>query len=418
MPPHTESLPEASADLPSRCDVIVVGAGPAGSACASVLARAGRDVLLVDAQVFPRDKTCGDGLIPDAFAALKELGLQDTVQAAMNAASHAYCQGPQGGALRVPGQLGVLRRRDFDHILLADAGRHGARLAMPWQLKGVLEDAPGGRVNGVCLRQGALEQTVHAKWVVLATGAALEPLLLSGLCTRRTPSSMALRGHVRLEGLGISEQEMRFIWHPALSPGYGWIFPMGDGLYNVGVGIDGLHQARSGVGAAKRGDLNLRTLFQRFCEVDPVARLLHEQGQWEGPLKGAPMRCDLNGAHWGRPGLLLAGEAAGSTYAFTGEGIGKALETGMATARAILTSQDHDAHVLAAHRQSLLDLMPRYRLYRKASHFNRWPWMIDLAIWRAQRSPRIIGLMGDVLAERRMPDSLLSWRGIKRMILG
>lgn len=418
MPNHAESLSGASAELPPRCDVIVVGAGPAGSACASVLARAGQDVLLVDAQVFPRDKTCGDGLIPDAFAALNELGLLDAVQAAMNAASHAYCQGPQGGSLRVPGQLGVLRRRELDHILLTDAHRRGARLAMPWQLKAVLEDAPHRRVHGVCLKQGAVEHTVSARWVVLATGAALEPLLLSGLCTRRTPSSMALRGHVRLEGLGIPEQEMRFIWHPALSPGYGWVFPMGDGRYNVGVGIDGLHQTRSGAGAARRGDFNLRTLFQRFCEVDPFVRLLHEQGQWEGALKGAPMRCDLDGAHWGRPGLMLAGEAAGSTYAFTGEGIGKALETGMATARAILSSQEDDAHVLAMHRQSLQALMPRYRLYRKATHFNQWPWMIDLAIWRARRSPRLIGLMGDVLAERRMPDSLLSWRGLKRMLLG
>ena len=398
--------------------MLVVGAGPAGSACARTLAQAGREVLLVDAQPFPRDKTCGDCLIPDTFAALSALGLQDRVMARMSHATHAHCQGPHGGTLRIPGQLGVLRRRELDMILMEGAREAGALTAMPWRLVGLECRPSDGRVVGARLRQGAVEQVIHADWVVLATGAAAAPLVLSGLCERRVPSAMVIRGYVQCEGLDLADTDLRFVWHPALSPGYGWIFPMGQGRYNVGVGVDSLQ--------TRHPDINLRALFDRFCEVHPIARELKQRGTWEGDLKGAPLRCDLDGAVWSRPGLLLAGEAAGSTYAFTGEGIGKALETGIAAARAITSTQQvsghdaaqDDAAVMASHRLRLEALQPRYRLYRKAMQFNRWPWMIDLVIWRAQRSPRLVGLMADVLAERRMPDSLLSWRGIKRLVRG
>ena len=84
------------AALPSRCEVLVVGAGPAGSACARLLAHAGRDVVLVDAQAFPRDKVCGDGLVPDTHAALRRLGMHERVMALAQRAKAAQCVAPSG----------------------------------------------------------------------------------------------------------------------------------------------------------------------------------------------------------------------------------------------------------------------------------------------------------------------------------
>ena len=122
--PRTEPLPGA-------CDVLVVGAGPAGSACAQMLARGGVDVVLVDQHVFPRDKVCGDGLIPDAYAALRRLQVLDEVMEVAQPVQHVGCVGPSGGRIDVPGTMAVLPRRQLDDILCRAAQRAGARLVAP-----------------------------------------------------------------------------------------------------------------------------------------------------------------------------------------------------------------------------------------------------------------------------------------------
>ena len=114
-----------SPDLPIRCDVLVVGAGPAGSACAQWLARAGRDVLLVDQHDFPRDKVCGDGLIPDAHRALARVGVLEEVMALAQRVRHVGCVGPRGGRIDVPGSLSVLPRRELDHVIQRAPARAG-----------------------------------------------------------------------------------------------------------------------------------------------------------------------------------------------------------------------------------------------------------------------------------------------------
>jgi flavin-dependent dehydrogenase len=134
--------------LPHRCDVLVVGAGPAGSACAQTLAAAGLDVLLVDQHAFPRDKVCGDGLIPDSHAALKRLGVYDEVMAQAQAVHAVRCVAPRAGHVDVPGTLAVLPRQQLDHILVRAAKRAGARLLAPLRFDGVLtegEQVVGGR---------------------------------------------------------------------------------------------------------------------------------------------------------------------------------------------------------------------------------------------------------------------------------
>jgi menaquinone-9 beta-reductase len=102
-------------------DVLVIGAGPAGSACAWALARAGLRVLLVDQHAFPRDKVCGDGLIPDAMAALARLGVLEQVLAVAQPVHHVRCIGSRGGQVDVPGTMAVLPRRELDHILFRHA---------------------------------------------------------------------------------------------------------------------------------------------------------------------------------------------------------------------------------------------------------------------------------------------------------
>jgi len=404
-----------NADLPSQCDVLVVGAGPAGAACALWLARAGIDTVLVDQHDFPRDKICGDALIPDAHHALKRLGLYDEVMAMAQPSRHLACIGPRGGRVDVPGSVAVLPRLVLDDIVCRGAQRAGARLHTPWRFDAPLNE--GDVVVGARLKQGDAVREVRARWVVLATGAVPQALQAAGMCDRRTPSGIALRGYVKNDAMVGRIQALEVVWDKNLAPGYGWIFPAPDGRFNIGVGVANSHPAAGGGQAAKMKDVNLRQLFDAFCEHYAPARELLRNGTLEGDLKGAPLRCSLSGARHARAGLLVTGEAAGSTYAFTGEGIGKALETGLLAAAALLAAPDGvpagtAVEVCTRYEASLAALKPRFDLYERANQINAHPWLADLLIWRANKSARLLRRMAGVLEETSNPGNLISVRGL------
>ena len=408
--------PAVPDSVPAQCDVAVIGAGPAGSAAAWALARRGLQVLLVDQHVFPRDKVCGDGLIPDAHAALRRIGVLDEVMAQAQPVAHVRCTGPRGGHVDVPGTLAVLPRKQLDHILLQAAQRAGAQLLMPARFEAPLLD--GERVCGVRLRRADTVHEVAARWVVLATGAVPQGLMAAGLCERRTPSGVALRGYVKNDAMVGRIDALEIFWHKRLAGGYGWIFPAPGGLFNIGAGLTGSHEVERGDGGFRMQDVNLRQMFDAFCETYPPAGELMRGGTLQGELKGAPLRCSLGGARRSRPGLLATGEAIGSTYAFTGEGIGKALETGLLAADALLgfTDADDDT-VRSRYEQSLRALEPRFGLYEKAAQVNHHPWLIDLVIWRARKSAGIRRRMSGVLEETQNPGRLLSVRGLTKLML-
>jgi geranylgeranyl reductase family protein len=409
----------AAEAAPSTCDVLVVGAGPAGSACAQQLARAGFRVLLVDQHEFPREKVCGDGLIPDAHTAFGRLGVHHDVMRAAQSATHVGCIGPSGGRVDVPGRLAVLPREVLDDILRRAAVKAGARWLAPARFEAPLVDGQQ-RVCGARLKlaDGSLHE-VRAQWVVLATGAVPAALMAAGVCERRTPSGVALRGYVRNPRMVGRITALEVMWHKRLSKGYGWIFPCPNGVFNIGVGLAHSH-AKGSDGHDTMVDANLREMFDRFCEVYEPAATLVSTGEKLGPLKGAPLRCSLEGARYTRPGLLVSGEAAGSTYAFTGEGIGKAMETGILAAETIAEARDTfltDAQARARYEAALLALKPRFDLYEKANRVNEHPWLADLVIARARKSERILRRMSAVLEETGNPGNLVSLRGIIRLFV-
>jgi geranylgeranyl reductase family protein len=408
-------LNQPAARLPARCDVLVIGAGPAGSAAAITLARAGLDVVLVDQHSFPRDKVCGDGLIPDAHNALRKLGVLDDVMREAQAASHVGCIGPRGGRIDVPGSLAVLPRKQLDLIVCRAAAAAGAQMVAPVRFSAVIEEA--GRVVGAQLKHGQQSHDVRARWVLLATGAVPQALLAAGMSDRHTPSGVALRGYVKNDAMVGRIDKLEVVWHRALSPGYGWIFPCRDGIFNIGVGIADSHDAQRNGKLAKR-EGNLRQVFDDFTKLYAPARELVEGGEWVGTLKGAPLRCTLEGAKYSRPGLLVAGEAAGSTYSFSGEGIGKAFETGILAAEALLEGHAgklDEAAVRERYESGLRKLKPRFEQYARANLVNRFPLLADLVIWRARKSPRVLRRISGVLNETSNPGNLVTMKGIVRL---
>ena len=404
-------------ELPQSCDVLVVGAGPAGSAAATLLARQGWDVVQIDQRQFPREKVCGDGLIPDSHAALKALGVLDEVMAKAQHVSHVRCTGPRGGQLDVPATLAVLPRKELDEILCRNAVSSGARMFAPVHFSSLVQDA-SGRVVAANLSHAGQTHVIETRWVILASGAVPQALMAAEMCERQTPSGVAMRGYVKNDRMSGRITELEIVWHRQLRPGYGWIFPCGDGVFNIGVGVFDMQKAAGGGHAI--GDVNLRELFQDFCSIYEPARELMAGGALQGGLKGAPLRCSLRGARLARPGLLVTGEAAGSTYAFTGEGIGKAMETGMIAARTLLQAQNSsagDAAVCLQYQEQMAELQPRFSPYEKANQVNAHPWLVDLLIWRARKSERLRRRMSGVLNETAHPGQLFTARGIYKLFM-
>jgi menaquinone-9 beta-reductase len=432
--------------LPASCDVLIIGAGPAGSAAAITLARSGWDVVLIDQHSFPRDKVCGDGLIPDAHHALRKLGVLDEVMAAALCATHVACIGPRGGRVDVPGDLAVLPRKQLDDIVCRAAVAAGARMFAPLKFVAPLEEA--GAVVGAQLQgsdgrcDGAIEpqpRELRARWVLLATGAVPQGLLACGMSERHTPSGVALRGYVKNDAMVGRISALEVVWSRVLTPGYGWIFPCPGGVFNIGVGVADSHNQRKPAKASrtaadrasnqisqqtpsalKKREVNLRQVMDDFQKFYPPARDVMQGGTLLGPMKGAPLRCSLEGARYTRPGLMVVGEAAGTTYSFSGEGIGKALESGIHAAEAMVfagnpKSTETDSAVRADYEARLLALKPRFQLYQRANLVNRHPWLADLLIWRANKSPRIVRRMSGVLNETSNPGHLLSVKGIYRL---
>jgi flavin-dependent dehydrogenase len=312
----------------------------------------------------------------------------------------------------VPGALAVLPRRQLDAIVCGAAVAAGARMFAPLRFAAPIEEA--GAVVGARVESNGQAREIRAAWTVLATGAVPAALIAAQMALRQTPSCVALRGYVANEAMAPALRMLEVVWHARMKGGYGWIFPAPGGVFNVGVGLVDSHPTAQGAGSGRRA-ANLRELFRAFTEVYAPLGALIDGGRWLAPPKGAPLRCTLEGARLSRPGLLVSGEAAGSTYSFTGEGIGKALETGMLAAEAI-DAAGGDAAVRARYEASLAALKPRFELYERANRVSRHPWMADFLIWRAQRSPRLLQRMAGVLNETSNPGHLVTAKGVMRLL--
>jgi len=324
-------------------DVIVVGAGPAGSAVAYYLATAGRDVLVLEKTRFPREKVCGDGLTPRAVRALAAMGvpigegdgwLRNKGLRIIGGGGRIELDWPDLSAY--PG-FGLVRNRlDFDQILARHAQRAGARLIEGATVTGPVLDDATGRIAGVRATLDPAEQVdIHsersfrAPIVVAADGNSSRLSVAMGLRKRDDrPIGVAVRTYYASPRHDDDYLEAWLdLWDgTVLLPGYGWIFGMGDGTSNVGVGLLNTSQGF--------GKIDYRALLRRWLAAMPPEWGLTEENRTE-PVRGAALPMGFNRTPHYTRGLLLAGDAGGMINPFNGEGIAYALDSGEVAARVI-----------------------------------------------------------------------------------
>jgi geranylgeranyl reductase family protein len=392
-------------------DVAVIGAGPAGSAAALVLARSGLDVVLIERARFPRDKACGDGLMPDALAALRALGVADRVLAGARVLGALRIYSPNGTAVSVSGEFAVVPRECLDACLCDAAVEGGARFVAAVRAVAPIED--DGRVAGVVGETTRGESVcVHARVAVLATGASAGPLIAFGVCDRSRATATAARFYVTLDPAVSFDLDCLCIsYERSICPGYGWVFPGPAGSFNVGVGY--FHEAPPPT-------RNLRELMARFLDNFPPARELAKLGGRTSVVRSAPLRTGMTGSRLSRPGLLVAGEAAGLTYPISGEGIGKAIESGILAAEIIregLPAGDSTEAIADRYADALeAKFLRRFQAYANAQRWVAHPGLLDFLAWRANAGTYVRRQIEGLVNETAEPGAILSVRGIVRSL--
>lgn len=316
-------------------EVIVVGAGPAGSTAATYLARSGIDVLLLEKSTFPRDKVCGDGFTPRGVKQLIDLGIDTSPEAGwMHTKGLRIFAGDLTLELDWPDlteypPYGLNRtRHDFDDLLARTAVQAGARLHQRTTVSGAITDERTGRVIGVEAKEGKERRPVsyRAPLVLACDGVSARLALSVGIEKQETrPIGVAVRRYYKSP-----RHDERYIeghlelWDrsnpskPVLLPGYGWAFPLGDGTVNVGLGTLSTSQAFR--------NTNYRAMLRTWLDSTPAEWEYHEENA-VGRIGGAGLPMGFNRTPHYRNGLLLLGDAGGMVSPFNGEGVAGAMES-------------------------------------------------------------------------------------------
>jgi geranylgeranyl reductase family protein len=364
----------------STADVVIVGAGPAGTAAAITLARAGREVLVVDKARFPREKCCGDGLTAGALRRLEALGLEPATVPSWTTVDEVWIRSPAGAEHCFPlprgaGQFAaVARRTELDAALVDRARAEGVTVVEGRACVGARTTADGVELR---LDGGG---TVSARYALGADGAwsPLRRFLGSDQPGYRGEWHAARQ---YLTDVGPRAASELFVWfEPDILPGYAWSFPVGGGRANVGVGIQ-----RGGPYAVGQ----LRRLWNELLSRPHIRAALGDDARPEGPLRAWPIPARVEAVPLAVGRVLFIGDAAAATDPMTGEGIGQALATGIWAAEALVFAGPHDAGGARRRYQQEVErgLVPDHRMAEALMHVLRHPSWARAAIATAGFTP-------------------------------
>ncbi|HUG75577.1 MAG TPA: geranylgeranyl reductase family protein [Acidimicrobiia bacterium] len=347
----------------AKIDVLVVGGGPGGSAAAYWLARDGHQVLIVEKHEYPRDKTCGDGLTPRSIYQLEQMGFDFAVPEfhritglrAYSSELVIEMEWPDHPTL--PRWGGVIRRSDLDHQVAQLTEKQGVIVRQHTTAMPIVTD---GRITGVRLASGDDVEVVEPRFVVVADGSLSRFGRDLGTARDKTrPYGLAARAYytspMSTDGFMESQLDLRDR-SGATVPGYGWVFPLGDGTINLGVGVlSTFHRWK---------ELNTTMLMEAMAESAPEHWGLTDESQVT-EARGGKLPMSFSVGPLVGPNWVVIGDAAGAINPFNGEGIAYAYETGRIAAR-------HVGRAIAADDPTMLwgyrdEIADTYALYYKVA---------------------------------------------------
>ena len=332
--------------LQNHCDVLIVGAGPAGIAAALTLVASGKDVLVIDKAVFPRDKCCGDGLTTGALRILEMLGFDPSTVPNYQVCDEVSLRSPSGREIRLDlpnnrdhkaGQFAAIAPRiELDNALVQQARTRGVRIVESCAFVSVLSRTSHDITVTTDLANEYKE--INARFVVAADGmwspvrkalgAAQSGYLGEWHAFRQYVSNVTGPASRRL-----------FVWFEKdLLPGYAWSFPLPNGRANIGFGI---------LRGSNYTVQEMKALWVELLSRPHIADALGKDATLEGRHTAWPIPARVTGAKLSSGRALFIGDAACAADTMTGEGIGQALLTGVLAGEAIIGSRDYDENTIA-----------------------------------------------------------------------
>ncbi|HLC36370.1 MAG TPA: NAD(P)/FAD-dependent oxidoreductase [archaeon] len=403
--------------MDKKFDVIIVGAGPAGAACSLFLAEKNLSVLLLDKASFPRNKTCGDGISGKSVSILKELNLSEKIE--LN--SHkkifgAIISSPNGEQAEIPisQEQGkkyayCCERKIFDNLLFEEAKKKFSVIEEFNATDLIIENNFVTGIKGIHKKKEEME--FKSKIVVGADGA--NSIIAGKLNLKRNDSNhLALAARAYYENVaGLSDSiELHFL--NELIPGYFWIFPLGQGKANVGLGIVSKYIKKNKINLVEKLEEIIsknEKISRRFLKAERVSEI---KG-WSLPLGSVNQKKTFNGA-------LLLGDAASLIDPFTGEGIGNALLSAKIASKAIeeaVQSNDFSEKALSKYekelKQSLEGEMKNSHLIQKALT-NKF--LINFLVNQAKKNQAVRKTISSMLTEEAPQAKVTPLKALKMLL--
>ena len=306
-------------------DVVIVGAGPGGSATAHYLAKQGKRVLLLDKSDFPRDKTCGDGLTPRALDVLQDMGILNDVNKVGYQITGIDLHGRKGNMMTAvvpkhpiyPDHMVIAPRLRLDDIIRQRAVKSGAEFHSPVRVRDIVDQGDKVLVKGMLNNK---QVSYTAQLVVLAVGASTKLIRDLGILTYDPKPILAARGYY--EGVSGLDDHVQAHFEEVPLPGYGWVFPISKTAANIGIGF------WESLIPWKKPPSSARVAMEHWLAHSKKMRAMMNGAQLVGAIKGYPLRTDFATAPTYKGRIMLVGETAGLVSPLTGEGIDFALESG------------------------------------------------------------------------------------------